>query len=47
MIFKLVFILISITYATGERTKSNNQYNEDDHVEVCSYFNKYLKISVF
>lgn len=34
MILKLVFILIIIAYATGDRTKSNNQYDDDDRVKV-------------
>lgn len=38
MVFKLVFISVFITYATGQSTKSNYQYNLDDRVKVCSCF---------
>jgi len=37
MFFKLVFISIFITYTIGQDTKTNYQYNENDHAKVCTY----------
>lgn len=42
MVFKLLFISIFIVYATGHDTKTNYQYNENNQIKVCTFFNIYI-----